>query len=429
MAYDAKTDYMALMQQAAAQGDYRKAAEYEQARNAKITGEGITQYKPTSYYAGNLDTTDYGTIMQKQMAGGADANTVRNTLEQRTNKANSAVNLNQYAYDDKYKQAMEYIKRTQSRTEAVAPTSQEGYVNSLYKAQQEAALAKLKAAYDQNVIDVDAQAAKIPQTYQTARNQTAATAEQNRAAFNERAAAYGLNSGTGGQADLAMRNQNAANMSAINQQQANAINDLDTTRLRISTAYQNDIAQAVATGDLARAQALYQEAVRVDNGLVAQSQAQADEDYRYWAANNTYNQQQQASQLETAENLAAYGDFSGYLALGYPQIKIEEMQKVWAAANPLLAQARGISTFNAGTGGGYRSSGGGSYSGGSGTTPTTGGNLFGGGSATIPADIDYKVGMNRTKTGQRAAINRLYDAGEITEAQANALYDKFKIDA
>lgn len=45
------------------------------------------------------------------------------------------------------------------------------------------------------------------------------------------------------------------------------------------------------------------------------------------------------------------------------------------------------------------------------------------------ADIEYQVGMNRTKTGQKSTINRLYDAGKISEAQANALYDKFKIDS
>ena len=44
------------------------------------------------------------------------------------------------------------------------PTSQSAYVDSLYEAQRKAALAALKSAYDQNVIDVDAQAAKIPQT-------------------------------------------------------------------------------------------------------------------------------------------------------------------------------------------------------------------------------------------------------------------------
>ena len=44
------------------------------------------------------------------------------------------------------------------------------------------------------------------------------------------------------------------------------------------------------------------------------------------------------------------------------------------------------------------------------------------------AAASYQVGMNRTAQGQKATIDRLYDSGQITEAQANALYDKFKID-
>lgn len=224
-----------------------------------------------------------------------------------------------------------------------APTSQSTYVDSLYEAQRRAALAALKSAYNQNVIDLDAQAAKIPQTYQAARNQTAAAAQQGQAAFDERAVAMGLNSGAGGQAALAMTNQNTANQNTINTQQANAVNDLDTTRLKISTAYQNDIAQAIAQGDTARAQALYQEAVRVDNGLVQQSMSQADENYRYWATNS--NQQSQM-----AETLAKFGDFSGYLAAGYTPQQVEYMKQAWSAANTKLSG--GGSYSGSGTGGG-----------------------------------------------------------------------------
>ena len=210
-----------------------------------------------------------------------------------------------------------------------AGTSQADYISSLYKAQQDTALSKLKAAYEQNMIDLNAAGAKIPETYQAARNQTAAAAEQKRAAFNEQAAAHGLNSGAGGQASLAMANQNAANMSAINSQEANAVTDLETTRLKHSTAYQNDIAQAIAQGDLARAQVLYKEAARVDDSLVQQSMAQADENYRHWSTGN-------AKQQKAAETLAKYGDFSGFLALGYTQEQVNQMQRVWGVQNPYL---------------------------------------------------------------------------------------------
>lgn len=233
-------------------------------------------------------------------------------------------------------------------------TPQNDYIEALSKAQREAALQALKSAYDQNVIDLDAQAGKIPQTFQAARNQTAATAEQNRAGFNEKAAAFGLNSGAGGQADLAMRNQNSANMTAINQQEAAAVNDLDTMRLKVSTQYQNDIAQAIANGDLQKAQQLYQEAVRVDESLVAQSMAQADENYRYWTAQQQAQSNAYEVQLRQAETMAAFGDFSGFLKLGYTQDNVDQMYRIWAAQNPLFAQAaKGYSgNFSYGGGGG-----------------------------------------------------------------------------
>lgn len=214
---------------------------------------------------------------------------------------------------------------------------QDDYINSMYEAQQASALQALKSAYDQNVITLDAQAARIPETYQAARNQTAAAADVNRANFNEYAAASGLNTGAGGQAQLAMNNQYLGDISAINQAEATAMNDLETQRTLLSTNYQNAIAQAIADGDMERASALYQEHVRVDEALVAQSQAQADENYRAWAANQSLNEDYRSRQLEQAQTLAAFGDFSGYKALGYTDEQIQQMYTIWAAQNPTLA--------------------------------------------------------------------------------------------
>lgn len=232
------------------------------------------------------------------------------------------------------------------------PSSQESYVNDLYDAQKRAAVASLKSAYENNRVTLDAQAEKIPAIYQQARNNTAATAEQNRAAFNEYAAASGLNSGAGGQAQLAMRNQMLGNMSSINSQEAQAKNDLETERTRLAVNYENAIAQAVAEGDLQKAQALYQEAVRVDEGLVDTSLSQANLDLNYWSAGNQVSQQQLAQKQTNAQTLAAYGDFSGFLELGYTQNQIDQMYKIWAAQNPLLAAALGKGSFNYGSGGG-----------------------------------------------------------------------------
>ena len=304
----------------------------------------------------NIDalSKQYMQIQENAMANGGVTAEIQAQLDQIHGSAEALRAQAGYSGGIDGSQGIFFNNGQPTTTPIVSATPQYDYVEALQKAQQEAALQALKSAYDQNVIDMDAQAAKLPATYQAARNQTAATAEQNRAGFNERAAAYGLNSGAGGQADLAMRNQNNANMTAINQQEATAVNDLDTMRLKVSTQYQNDIAQAIADGNMQKAQLLYQEAVRVDESLVAQSMAQADENYRYWTAQQDAKNNAYAIQKAQADNMAAYGDFSGYLEMGYPQETVDWMYRVWAAQNPLLAQAAKGTTgsFNYGSGGG-----------------------------------------------------------------------------
>ena len=57
--YDANTDYMAIMQQAANQGDWLKAANAEAQRNSKITGEGLDPSLYTDYYSQYLPQNRY----------------------------------------------------------------------------------------------------------------------------------------------------------------------------------------------------------------------------------------------------------------------------------------------------------------------------------------------------------------------------------
>lgn len=56
--YDTQTDYAALMEKAAASGDYTSAARYEKQRNAKIKGEGL-DYETSDYYSKYLPENRY----------------------------------------------------------------------------------------------------------------------------------------------------------------------------------------------------------------------------------------------------------------------------------------------------------------------------------------------------------------------------------
>lgn len=162
------------------------------------------------------------------------------------------------------------------------------YINDIYTGQVDAATAALDSAYQQNVNELNAAAAKIPGQYQTARNQAASQSAVERANFNEYAAASGLNSGAGGQAQLAFGNQLQANLSGITQSEADALADLDLQRTQLATKYKSDIAQAVAEGNAEKAQALredyWRQAERLD------SQKQFDASMNYNTGNSEFDQ-------------------------------------------------------------------------------------------------------------------------------------------
>lgn len=223
IAYDPNVDYMQLIMDAEKAGNRSLAAQYEAQRNAKIAdlnAAGTNQWNAQQTYA---------YTQPKAQNTGAGLNT------------------------------------------SVTVNNQSALIEDLYKAQQEAALAELKAAYDQNVLTMDAAAQKIPGVYRQSRNRAAADAAVNARNFNEYAAASGLSSGAAAQTQLAMNNQLTSGLSDIARQEADAMADLELERARMQTEYKNAVAQAIATGDVEKAKALYSEAVRVDEMMISQA--------------------------------------------------------------------------------------------------------------------------------------------------------------
>lgn len=206
-------------------------------------------------------------------------------------------------------------------------------INKIYDAQQKAKTDALKAAYDQNMADYDAQAAKIPQTYNEARRQVSTQADISRANLNEQSAGSGINVGAGSQLALSQQNSRNAAMGKVSSAEADAMSALEAQRQKVKTAYQNAVAQAISENDAARAKALYTEAQRVDNSIVNTAVKQLSVD-------TTLAENERSRLEQQAATLAKYGDFSGYAALGYSQDQIDAMQKVWGAQNPKLYYER-----------------------------------------------------------------------------------------
>lgn len=154
--------------------------------------------------------------------------------------------------------------------------SQEDYIKQMYDANLAANKSQLESDYNQNLSDLGAEESKLGNIYYEQQRQAQAESDRNRQAFQEYANARGLNSGTGGQAELAQSNQLSANLNALRQSEAEKRAEVERQRVLLGQQYQNAIQKAQADNDLARAKALYEEAVRVDESLSSAAQADAD---------------------------------------------------------------------------------------------------------------------------------------------------------
>lgn len=237
------------------------------------------------------------------------------------------------------------------------PTLEEEYkqyqgaqgVNDMYEAQKKSQLAGLESAYQQNLSNAQAARDAIPRQYQERANDLAVQYERNRRNLNQQANANGLNTGAGSQMQLDLGSNYQRDYGGIRTAQQQAIDQADRGIRDLQAAYNSSVQQAVADNDFRRTQALL-----------------ADYQQRY------------QQQLQTAQNMAQYGDFSGYNGIpGYSSEAITNMQNVWQASNPDLAYRTGRITaeqYHAMTGKwpvGYSAPGGGGWGDYTPTAPAT----------------------------------------------------------
>lgn len=210
-AYDKNLDYSDLIAAEAAKGvnaDRALLAELEAARNAKIAGEGL-DYAQTNVYTQEFSSPPH-----------------------------------YYTAED-----------------------HSDYINEIYAAAERQALAALEGAYTEQLAAFDSEAAALPGTYREAKNRAAADAAVTQQSMNERFTASGLNSGAQGQAALALGIAAQGSMAALDAEEARSLAELESRRTQVKAQYQNAVAQAIAQNEIERANALYQEAVRVDNSF------------------------------------------------------------------------------------------------------------------------------------------------------------------
>ena len=115
----------------------------------------------------------------------------------------------------------------------------------------------------------------------------------------------------------------------------------ESARLGLDTAYGERLNENEAARIAAIMQLRQQGADAEYQANAARDQANAQAQQNLYANRMNLILQQQQDAATKAQNMAQYGNFSGYLGLGYTQSEIDQMQKAWIAANPELAKALG----------------------------------------------------------------------------------------
>lgn len=308
-----------------------------------ITGGSPGNYTSNPYtgQSANQGTAvDYSVLLNNAINSGASWQEVQAILQQRNDKISADPSLSKYLYDENYVRAMQYI-----------------YSKQQAEAQLEANLASLKGAYDQSVLEYEAARDRISPTYQAQRNSTAATSDVNWNAFNEVAAANGLNTGAVGQAALSRAVALQNDLNELNRSEAEEISQIDLEMAQLAAEYNSAIAQAQMSGDADLAARLYEQF----NQYIASKQTQRQEALAAQQAQAEAQAAQRETAYDRAMEILSYGVMPSSELLAAAGIDEATARAIYAR---VVAELGGTGGSTGGSGGsGSRTSSGGSRSG------------------------------------------------------------------
>ena len=338
--YNKDIDYTDLIRQAAANGDFQGAAQYEQLRNQKIAGEGLS-YAPTSSYVQYLGgktandaydpNTDYQALINQAAAKG-DYNAA-GLYERQRNAKIAGMNMTGVSKTYNYNQIPDYQSTYKPKISELVDNIQNYDYNKFLGTDEYGAL---RGQYERQG--------------QRAMQDTMGDAAAR----------------TGGLAS-------SYAVSAGQQAYGNQMNNLEAAALEMYQNKKNDM-----RNDLS----MYQGLDNTDYSRYADqlTQNNANRQFNYTQLTNTantatekaqYDQSQAEKKAAAAENI---GDYSGYVSAGLmSQADADLQQKAWALKNPALAAQlypgkyaylATLSAAASGTGGKSRSSSGSRKSGG-----------------------------------------------------------------
>lgn len=181
--------------------------------------------------------------------------------EQVAASAGAVTQAAQGANRDSYLAALDQLVQNNGAT----INDQLKYQIQMYEEQLKAQKAALDAEKSENEAALNAEAERLAAEGIENRRQTEADAARARANWNETANAYGLNSGTQGQASLSFANQLQSDLNALRNAEAQARAEVERQRLTLGQQYQAAIEQAQAENNQQLVQLLYEQALKADN--------------------------------------------------------------------------------------------------------------------------------------------------------------------
>ena len=408
--YNKDIDYTDLIRQAAAKGDFQGAAQYEQLRNQKIAGEGLS-YAPTSSYV--------------QYLGGKTANDAYDP-----NTDYQAL-INQAAAKGDYNAAGLYERQRNAKIAGMNMTG----VSKTYNYNQ---IPDYQSAYKPKISDLVSNIENYDYNKFLGTDEYGALRGQ-----YERQGQRAMQDTMG---DAAARTGGMASSYAVTagqQAYGNQMNNLEAAALEMYQNKKNDM-----RNDLS----MYENLDNMDYSRYADqlTQNNANRQFNYNMLSDTKSAADTLTQgKETAGE--SVGDYSAYVDAGLmTQAQADNAEKIWAIKNPEAAVAIGhkyaalaqAAIAASGSGSGRGGNSGRKKGGGGGkdntkvdhinqtytytyTDPKTGNKsqsmpdyLLNKG---VPYDIYYQVGMNRTKQGMAATIAKYFNDGKINKGQAAAL--------
>lgn len=308
--YNAGTDYAGMVEKAAKNGDYAAAAYYEQQRNKKIAGEGMTQYQPEYTY--QKYATDYDDAQRAELERG-----YRTAAEkaQETGYLESALSMLQ-----------EQLKQQLAANETESAKQTELAMLKIQQ-QKEEARKKYDSSDRQLYIDMMKTQRALPEQLAGAGYTGGATESsllKNRLTYEQ-----ALRDNESGRADAMTALDVAGNEAELQRQIAKSQAD-QTARSNYLTNYSS-----------------------IMSGLQSQRNYEQEQELARKQQELARKQQEISYALAAADNLAKYGDFSGYEKVTdsngnrlYTDAQIAAMKAEYDAL-------KAASTRSSGGGGGY----------------------------------------------------------------------------